>query len=485
MKKVSIMRYATGKKFTRWILMLQGITCLLWSGCAEETSVSSATGSVDTLSLRVTMSMPQKESGEDEENLISDFLVMLFTPDSDGRPDKLFKALEGSNVYADGNTCGFDARIGLSSAIRPASLCVVALANGVNRLTEAESLEGKSYREVSASMVAPINGSDISNSTLWGIGNRLFDTSMKSQNIGMTMVRDHARVEVYCADDLEGITFMLKSLYLYRPSTAIALLPLMEKIKGTRAISPTVPTGFGHSATPISVSGEEYLKLNIAEADVLMGGDGNPEDSNKFNRPAIVVGGLYGSSATETYYRLDFKESDADRLTDAMRNHRYVYRITQVQGPGESTPEEAYLASRASISADIAEWDATESDVEFDGTSWLAMPKEVAIGPNAGDESTIRISTNVALPGWTVKWTDVIDFLDYQMPEALGEDGGAEFRIVALTSLPEDMESRDASLWVQVTPRLGVIVHVTQTSEESKSGPGHTSWDDHAIYGTI
>ena len=67
-------------------------------------------------------------------------------------------------------------------------------------------------------------------------------------------------------------------------------------------------------------------------------------------RCCIIVGGLYTDTddnfdnVSETYYRIDFLGDGKtdDTLLDIFRNHRYVFNITSVYGPGYETPGEPW-----------------------------------------------------------------------------------------------------------------------------------------------
>lgn len=68
-------------------------------------------------------------------------------------------------------------------------------------------------------------------------------------------------------------------------------------------------------------------------------------DDDHLKRPRLIIGGKYGDSTVDTYYRIDFSGLDGgskDSFTsDILRNHLYRFTINSVSGPGQDSPDEA------------------------------------------------------------------------------------------------------------------------------------------------
>lgn len=466
-------------KFIKSFAITAFVTALTLAGCSSDRDGSPSSTAADDIDLRITVTLPSqggRAMDDADESTVDDILVLLFTPDATGKPATLFTALAGSNVAADGaGGYSFDTRVGVTPGVTPASLSAVAIANGASRLDDALAACGQSYTSVSASLTSPAPASTDTRLTLWGLGDRLIDTSLRAQALRMTLLRDRARVEAVTDESLPTSTFTLTSLRVFKPSSLIALLPALANVNGTKATAATIPAGSVALATAPVAESPAPMRLYTAESDIA--GQGT----------AMVVGGHYASSPVETFYRVDFADADGNKLEALLRNHRYRVNITAVYGPGDATPEEAYNATRTSVTATVTEWDDSSLDMEFDGTSWIAMPRTATIGPAAGDQATLTFLTNVDPSGWTVEWADESDQANFSvtLPEELDDTNEASLTITALTPLPTGMDSRTTQLRIQVTPRLGVVISVVQTGSSTTDTTGHNPWDDQGIHGTV
>ena len=271
--------------------------------------------------------------------------------------------------------------------------------------------------------------------------------------------------------------FTPADMRVWKASTRMALIPDPENISGTKATAPTIPSGNANTATPQCDLTAENPRLYIAETDVLMGGTGEPDDENRLNRPAIIIGGYYRGATEPCYYRVDFKRGES--LIDVLRNHSYNITVTAVNGPGEETPDAAYNSIVASIDATITTWEDIDNDVAFDGANWIAMPRIAVIGPEEGAETTLSLSSNVNPSLWETVWTSADDATHFAvtLPEALDDNNSGTLTVKALTALPEGEQSRTAQLQILVTPRLRLIVNIVQQRGGSDDGQ-HTGWLD-------
>lgn len=475
---------------------LIAVTAACSSESRHDDAPAAAVG--DSIAVRITVSappqyVPQSRAAaamtDDQESTVDDLLIMLFTPDATDKtkPATVYKVVEATNLQKNEASGGysFDARIGVDPATTPAELIVVTVANAASRADAITA--GMTYDEAQAALVAPAPDLADTRLTLWGIGDRPIDTSLHAQGLGITLIRDRARIVLGIdTEKVPAALFAPQSLQVMKASSGMLLMPSIANITGNKATAPSLPADNTTADSPVA----DNMKLYIAEADVLMGStDGNPDDTNRLNRPAIIVGGSYREAEAPCYYRVDFKTKEGDeyKLIDVLRNHSYNITVTAVNGPGEPTPEEAYNSIITSIDAVITTWEDINNDIAFDGANWIAMPRTAILGPEAGAEAELPVATNVdpALWGeqvWAVE-TDA-ELFSVTIPESLDEAGAGMLTIKALQPLPDDVEIRTAQLHIYVTPRLRFIVNIVQ---QRSSGDGqHTDWIDGGnIPGTV
>ena len=475
------------------------------AGCCRDAAADApAPAGADSIALRITVSTPDTQAPASramtaaDESAVDDLLVMLFTPADDGTsPAILFKTVEATGLEATAGGYSFDARIGVEPGKTPASLVLVTVANAASRATDLPDV-GSAYEAVRQALTADAPAPGDTRLTMWGIATRPVDTSLRAQGLGITLLRDRARVTF--STDTEKVPptlFTPADMRVWKASTRMALIPDPENISGTKATAPTIPSGNANTDTPACDLTAESPRLYIAEADVLMGGTGEPDDENRLSRPAIIIGGYYRGATEPCYYRVDFKSGES--LIDVLRNHSYNITVTAVNGPGEETPDAAYNSIVASIDATITTWEDIDNDVAFDGANWIAMPRHISLPGNAGAEASVQFSSNVPLSTWEMAWGDTnatwesLNFVTsdklvdaenlFTVQFVTGDDGSTMLTVTTLTDLPDDTESLTRQLYINVTPRLRVVVNVVQSSADSTGG--HTPWDDQTVHGTV
>ena len=469
------------------IYTLTAMLLTVAAGCSRDAAADApAPAGADSIALRITVSTPDTQAPASramtaaDESAVDDLLVMLFTPAPDGTsPATLFKTVEATGLEATAGGYSFDARIGVEPGKTPAHLVLVTVANAASRATDLPAA-GATYEAVRQALTADAPAQTDNRLTMWGIATPPVDTSLRAQGLGITLLRDRARVTFSTdTEKVPATLFTPADMRVMKASTRMALIPDPENISGIKATAPTIPSGNANTGEPQCDLGEENPRLYIAEADVLMGGKGDPDDENRLSRPAIIIGGYYRDATEPCYYRVDFKSGES--LIDVLRNHSYNITVTAVNGPGEETPDAAYNSTVASIDATITTWEDIDNDVAFDGANWIAMPRIAVIGPEEGAETTLSLSSNVNPSLWETVWTSADDATHFAvtLPEALDDNNSGTLTVKALTALPDNEESRTAQLQILVTPRLRLIVNIVQQRGGSgDTGLGGDDWED-------
>lgn len=151
---------------------------------------------------------------------------------------------------------------------------------------------------------------------------------------------------------------------------------------------------------------DSYVReIYIPEADL-------PSSPSNDNMHCLVIGGFYKGSTTMTYYRLDFatetNQGGARTYLPVRRNHRYVFNITQVRGPGFDTPEAALKStpSIGDIGYEMIEWDETIHDMEVQGKYYFGLDqRNILFNPEAGEDIKIKYQTNLpSTENFTFDW---------------------------------------------------------------------------------
>ncbi len=160
----------------------------------------------------------------------------------------------------------------------------------------------------------------------------------------INLMRMVARVDVRLDTSVAGLTdkFKLKSVGLYNSNTSGLIVPSSANVTNNVATAPSLPsplstfppltyTDFSSpGVTDVAMTGVIYMleaKSNI----------------NFALTPCLVIGGIYGSDITVTYYRINFVDANKNQV-DILRNNLYTINITNVAGSGHVSLEDAFNA---------------------------------------------------------------------------------------------------------------------------------------------
>lgn len=143
------------------------------------------------------------------------------------------------------------------------------------------------------------------------------------------------------------VPFAMTQVQIWKDGKQYAYMPVENNFSstaGTLTISSPSPVGDTETKTYGStyITNSTYCaeKIYLPEADLLWGG---VYDDKHTQRLAIIVGGKYNGSTTETFYRVDFTYDEGSRdKMNILRNHVYQFTIKSVKAAGYGTAEIAY-----------------------------------------------------------------------------------------------------------------------------------------------
>ncbi len=411
------------------IQLISGLLlALLTAGCVADRNVSDCITEGEEVELEFALQVPALETSlrqlsKAQEKQVDKITVLVFNTDGIATEDQetfAYKAtVKSSSPQADGTTllrCGLKAT---ASKMR-----VVCVANHEFNTTD---LEGKTKQEIfeDTRMVKQFttagwktDGTQLI--PMWGESDaqpvsratKFNDCTATNANGVIHLVRALARIDVGInfdetkpADETAqgGAKFKIKSVNVYRYAQSMYVTgtqALTFRMDGaTREPLPHTPAGMTAAAdgAPLVFTADAGVDSYVRNIYV-------PEIANKTkdndHRTCLVIGGYYDGSTKVTYYRVDFItreiKSPRDVITkqlDVLRNHRYRFNITKIEGPGTDTPEEALTTEPVNISYDVVVWDEAKIDkIMYDGQYYLSVSKDkFHFGKDATSENyTIR-----------------------------------------------------------------------------------------------
>ena len=333
----------------------------------------------------------RSKAGNDRETEIDEIQLLVFEEGG------IYKyRVPGISITNSGTTTSFSAR--LLATDKTLDLYIVANATAAVLANEPQVGDTENEVRTKLQLGFPLGGNF---TTLPMSGHyRLvsgLDANYRQEISGVSMLRAVARVDVLVG----GITnFELTSIQAYRVNSRIQLIANQDLPVVT---APSIPVNSRMEVnTPVSaVSGNQAVSgLYLSESV-------SPAESERVNgATCVVVGGKYAGSGEVTYYRIDFDPDDTQgSFGQILRNHRYVFTIRSVAGPGWPSADEAASNRSAQINLDIQSWDESTTDMYFDTDHHFGVStREVVLGSKQNAALTVQVDTD--LSDYTFQWSD-------------------------------------------------------------------------------
>ncbi|NDV84930.1 DUF4906 domain-containing protein [Bacteroides sp. 51] len=369
---------------------------------------------------------------DDDEKEVREIDVLVFNQGSEG--GFVYKArCSETDIETDP---GDNSKKTFTVELRQGTYDLVIVANSSD-IVAATTLTGKTKEKALQALTEqmPADGKWLANSSattgyrpipMWG---NIGSTTINEQtdltgDKKIYLTRMVARVDVKVDAAVGKSSFELTSVHVYNYNTEGTIVPastawnevLVDGKMVWKVTEPTVlsaPTLKGplnydneDSKTEINTADNNCVgEIYIFEAENHTDTEGEDEDKKHknakdlLNRTCLVVGGKYKGAADPTYYRIDFGNGSGTSKTffDVLRNHRYVFNITKVSGPGYDDPDIAFESLPVNIEAEVLEWnDGQGGDVIFDGQYYLSIKPEMVFNfQKDADADVVRVRTDV------------------------------------------------------------------------------------------
>lgn len=448
---------------------------------------------------------------EDRQNRISNVLLILFSIDVNGNPDRMMKVL--SPYYFEQDEYDktlyhayFAAALKKDLKNKKVRVGIIANASNMEEALVAAAEEGRTFAEMRSITSTVISDSDSELESdltprtpadvpapfvMWGLPPDIISlTGDMSVAIESCLMRDMAAFDVWLCDELkQSGLFDFRTVHFYKPSASVMHVPEMSQIVATTDVVghpyyyATVPTllpdnkRFYRWDYLDDVKRGEFRNVCfVPEGEVVMkgvnGGAGKIRDINHTNRPAVIVGGYYNGAAEMSYYRIDVCNEEGN-LVDILRNHLYDIEIRSVLGPGQPTPDEAYDNNNIMIVAQVTDWCRVDLNVMYNGSDWITVSKRVInLTGNAGSGTTFIINSSVPLEEWEFKLGEDDEF---SKDALLGEEEehhffvtrpvaqrGSKILVVTKRERPPHTEPVSERLYVRIGGRVLFYITLVQ-----------------------
>lgn len=357
------------------LVMLLAVVLLLSSCRQDDDSYSSHPGPTTLVSLSVSASNSGAVAASDDPaSSIRDLCILQFNVNGTGFGN-LRHVAKGSPASAG----TFNAT--LLQSVNPDDKYKLVLLANLPDYGFLNSLSGKSYDQVQKTLLSE-EFSGVNNILsfdgsrpfpMFGVansGNSIEITANMSLS-DVSLIRGVARVDIGIgiknADDTwnkNGVKFNMTQIQIWKAGKQYAYMPSENNFSSTGrvdGVTITGPSPVGTTETKVyditHITNNTYCsgKIYLPEADLNWG---DVYDANHTDRLAVIVGGKYNGSQTETFYRVDFKNDVSGEKMDILRNHVYRFTVTKVTDDGYDTAELAYksIPKDISFTAELTPW---------------------------------------------------------------------------------------------------------------------------------
>ena len=414
-------------------ITLLTLLVLTLPSCMREENVIHSSGKADGSERKVIlrMSVPYTASGlqarsinASAENTINTVDVLVFRIDETGE----YYDYSAIGYKTPGNTEGSSTQ-SFTVAVRAHTyqqrfVTITNARTEVQQLIGSSDWDGMEKEMMLARLEISIEGNDNkwnANSTsdyatlpMWGESAAENITNATTELSGpILLLRMLAKINVQLDKSADGLTdmFKLKSVRLYNTNTKGRIVPeagtLVQEIRFNNPYlmvnSPSIPASVeDYSARHLgpvlyedfSAPGETDVAIRGA---IYMFETRSVDKEHRLEATCLVVGGLYGDDIAESYYRIDFLESDTTTFRHILRNNQYIINIVRVKDRGHPTPEDAFESTPGEIIVDISldVFDAITGEILTE----LIFSSEVGITPDARymDITWTPITTNLSI----------------------------------------------------------------------------------------
>lgn len=279
---------------------------------------------------------------------------------------------------------------------------------------------------------------------------------------GIRMLRSIARVDVDVSP-VQG-NFSLASIQVFRATDNIQIIP--DTIPPTNiVVAPSVQAAWSTSVntTALATTSTTGSSQQIYIPESVTVGDA----ANFLDATCVVIGGVYGTDTSPTYYRIDFRRSDGSYpFGQILRNHQYVFTVTGMEGSGWPTPEEASRNMESDMTVTVQEWNEENLASYFDGSHYFIIsPRNLRLQSRISSSGNFSVETDV--DDYTIEWINGIN-AGIPSPQTITNDNfevtiSADRTRINVIALNENQTGTEITDSVMIrAKRLNIPVTITQ-----------------------
>jgi hypothetical protein len=206
------------------------------------------------------------------------------------------------------------------------------------------------------------------------------------------LLRSVASIDLYVEENARTSDFILTDIYAYYAPDR-GYVGAREVTPTTTPVTYMIPAGMTTSLTNVSgkqlhaLKVEDYLRSGknykgIAYQLYLYDNKYISRNGNDSRPTRVIMAGYYKQSGpesgwTKSYYPIDIVHGDGS-YRPVIRNWKYEFNVTGVNGPGSGSLEEAAEAAGTDLNIDIIFWNKEDIEIGVKGHYYVNMERKKA-----------------------------------------------------------------------------------------------------------
>ncbi|WP_293913666.1 MULTISPECIES: FimB/Mfa2 family fimbrial subunit [unclassified Sphingobacterium] len=394
-------------------ILLMCIFMIALLSCSKEKTITDDTtaGTNNTKDVTFTVALPGMSQNistyaitENEENKISTIDVLVFLVS--GSSETYAYRVRGRNIrQLTTNTVQFQVSLQTHASN---SYRFVVIANAKAIVDGISYNTNESKPNVTNKLI--INKSTAWNTTssvdydpipMWGEAAPVIVSDKFASSINVNLLRSLARVDVNVEPTLAPV-FRMTSISVYNSNANGRIAPEASKynVGEKKVTAPSIPSPLQTNSTPLVYNISNPLK---SEQEIYLFEKAAAASAGVSGALSLIIGGRYGGSSTETYYKVEFLSPAAvPSPVPLLRNFKYVFNITDIAAEGHATRESALAAKPSNMQVSLLTINENDLPViYFDEHYYLAMQTDLVNYPtDQGGGDAYKIKTDFP-GGWT------------------------------------------------------------------------------------
>lgn len=455
------------------IIFLVLSAALLFASCGKDSSTGSPAGEEVEVNMTLSTNTPGTRAAIEAENTINTVDLLIFDAGSAATADDA--TYEYTRYAWKTSTGKYRATLKTGSGLN------IYFAVNARTLLESVDMTGKTFAQVRELLVMndPSAVTVSGGLPMWGykLGCTITETTSSNSLGTIELLRSIASTDVSVSTSANftlakgHIVYGVNKGYLAYTGSRSA-----DDNGNLQLDAPETPPSYSYmdwSSMAITTTSET---VSIDNVFYMFDNSGDGTGGTHYTK-LVLEGKWSGTDKTDnTFYPLAFRNSDNERLK-VTRNRKYILLVTNVNGDGYDTLDEAKEGEDANMDYEVIEWNQnSDSDIIIDGSKYISINKEdeVIVGRLSGSTVERVFTTNYDTSNIEMRfstsdsWNTTGSISSSRFQVDVVNSTYTCFKVTALQDYGTD--DNPATLYVRIGSRVSFTLTIRQVQTDWNDG---------------